>query len=740
MAVNTITPLPDVSDDSKSHPQLEESNTPGWFWWFYLAIILGAILSRFWGLTDKPFHHDESLHAYYSHIIATGGVRDYDPLLHGPFLYYFVGAYQSIAGFAGDLFGIHGLAESDFVARTPAAFFGILVVVIPILLRKYVGHVGVLVLSSLLLISPTTMYFGRFLREDVFTSIWVLGAVFGGLLAAVLPDDRQTTTALRLPGTRLSLNLRTIFPGTPRTNAALFSTIMMAFHFTNKENSFLHAGLWILAIAAILSFDRLFGTSHEPWKTTVPIKGEPLRRLISCASWFLVIFVTLFSSLFRHTAGWYAGVLDGLYRKSLVYWWGQDQVRRIDGPFDYHIPILANYEFLLIPFLVLAWCRTIHFSRVYNTLYPMRRFVLTATRLRTRLTWILITILALAVLFLPRVAMVPDACSLVDIPCSTLTFGVVDCRGHDKSFACLLHISHTRHLLQIVFYILVGAIAFFSSLHTRRRFEAFLWFWFTGAIGTYSYVGEKVPWLTIYILLPMLLIAGLELTRLLTRSELPLYLDASVASSKERVCMPRLTPALRLAVITWLIVAVPFTLWKALRVAIIQPANPDERLIFTQTTPEIRTIQKRFIEAKSSSFTKNVRIGIEGEATWPVAWFALSFREFDFLNTAEGFDSILNKPRFDAMFLNETNIDELKKLFPGHQIFRVPLRAWWVPKPNPTVAEMLAYFFTAKPYPQEADASDATIGKGNTSVLYLEYAGDGSPFQGVAPLSVGERL
>jgi len=31
---------------------------------FWAVILLGAIL-RFWGLGDKPLHHDESLHAYF---------------------------------------------------------------------------------------------------------------------------------------------------------------------------------------------------------------------------------------------------------------------------------------------------------------------------------------------------------------------------------------------------------------------------------------------------------------------------------------------------------------------------------------------------------------------------------------------------------------------------------------------------------------------------------------------------
>src|SRR5688572_9946184 len=38
----------------------------------YLLLIVAAALTRFWDLGSRALHHDESLHAYYSWLFATG--------------------------------------------------------------------------------------------------------------------------------------------------------------------------------------------------------------------------------------------------------------------------------------------------------------------------------------------------------------------------------------------------------------------------------------------------------------------------------------------------------------------------------------------------------------------------------------------------------------------------------------------------------------------------------------------
>src|SRR5262249_13102569 len=70
-------------------------------------VLLGAIL-RFWGLGDKPLHHDESLHAYFglqlmhnleswSSCFNTGACYHYDPLTHGPFQFHIIAFFYKIS-------------------------------------------------------------------------------------------------------------------------------------------------------------------------------------------------------------------------------------------------------------------------------------------------------------------------------------------------------------------------------------------------------------------------------------------------------------------------------------------------------------------------------------------------------------------------------------------------------------------------------------------------------------------
>ena len=46
-----------------------------------------------------------------------------------------------------------------------------------------------------------------------------------------------------------------------------------------------------------------------------------------------------------------------------------------------------------------------------------------------------------------------------------------------------------------------------------NRFRLFLVWWFLGSIGLYSWAGEKMPWLSIHILLPLVLLAGVLFNR-----------------------------------------------------------------------------------------------------------------------------------------------------------------------------------------------------------------------------------
>ncbi len=126
----------------------------------YLVIAVLAVLAHFWGLGDRALHHDETLHATYSWNIFTGRGYIHDPLLHGPFLYYF-GALNFF------LFG-----DNDFTARLGAAIFGTLLTLSPFLIRRELGRTAALLAAFGLLISPVALYVGRFIRHDIYSMVF----------------------------------------------------------------------------------------------------------------------------------------------------------------------------------------------------------------------------------------------------------------------------------------------------------------------------------------------------------------------------------------------------------------------------------------------------------------------------------------------------------------------------------------------------------------------------------------
>jgi hypothetical protein len=131
----------------------------------YAAIIVAAALSRFWDLGSRALHHDESLHAYFSWLLATGQNYVHDPLMHGPFLFHMNALIYAILG------------DSDASSRYSAALFGVILVALPLLLRgeRHLGRWGALTASALFLISPALLYQSRYIRHDIFT---VVGSLF----------------------------------------------------------------------------------------------------------------------------------------------------------------------------------------------------------------------------------------------------------------------------------------------------------------------------------------------------------------------------------------------------------------------------------------------------------------------------------------------------------------------------------------------------------------------------------
>jgi uncharacterized protein (TIGR03663 family) len=129
---------------------------------FYILLAIIAVVACFYHLGARTMSHDESLHALYSWKLYAGEGYEHNPMMHGPFLFH-INALMYL------LFGM-----SDFAARVSAATFGVILVLLPALLRKELGRVGALTVSILTLISPTTLYYARYIRNDIYMMVWAM--------------------------------------------------------------------------------------------------------------------------------------------------------------------------------------------------------------------------------------------------------------------------------------------------------------------------------------------------------------------------------------------------------------------------------------------------------------------------------------------------------------------------------------------------------------------------------------
>jgi len=95
----------------------------------YIVIFAVAFALRFWDLGARALHHDESIHAKWSWDLAQGDYH-HSPIFHGPLYYHAQGLVFLIAG------------ASDYTSRVSAAIFGMGIVAVPLLLRRWLGTPG----------------------------------------------------------------------------------------------------------------------------------------------------------------------------------------------------------------------------------------------------------------------------------------------------------------------------------------------------------------------------------------------------------------------------------------------------------------------------------------------------------------------------------------------------------------------------------------------------------------------
>ena len=250
-----------------------------WYKIAVAAIIIFTIATRFIGLGNKPYHHDESLYSTYSWYLYEGKGYKYDPMMHGPFMFYLDAALFTLFG------------PGNFIGRTSSAIFGIAFVCCTILLRRQLGRIGTLAAAAIFAVSPTFMYFSRFFREDIFVAFWAF----------------------------LSVALFMNYSDTRRRGYLFGTAAALALMFTVKENSYMYLFIYGTFIVGASLFERFAMRSaplqRQPELLSPKAQGIGVVNMLIFLGVFFGIFYVYFTSFFSNSPGF----VDGLYRKSLGY-------------------------------------------------------------------------------------------------------------------------------------------------------------------------------------------------------------------------------------------------------------------------------------------------------------------------------------------------------------------------------------------------------------------------------------
>ena len=612
----------------------------------YLLIGLGAIFSRFWDLGRQAEHHDESLHSYFSWLYYTGAGYTHDPLMHGPFLFH-------IASLSYLLFG-----DSDASSRYGAALFGAATVLLPWFLRRELGRWGALAASVLLLTSPSFLYFGRFHRHDVYSAFFTLLFFIAVMRFVARPRLAWALTGAATWGL-LFTNKEDFFIVTAIFGSALVIALLWS---AARRVLFLGAG-FVVALALVSRLlPKLLGWPElpripfdNPTNTAVQAYATALvtNPVILCGLLLLIAFVVL--------------VVQTLSAAAV----GQRWADGILGRFPAGTPMYAARA--LLKDRRALWLMLIIAAGIYITLY---------TSLFSNISGIL-----------------------------TGSFGAIfywlaqqgERRAEEPWFYYLLLMPQYDPLAVLVGGF--GAVLTTWRLLAHRLFGRFegpvpfvrglLLYWALATIAIYSWAGEKMPWMDIHLVLPLLLFAaallGTAIERLLaevrraragdtaagflppfTRAAWAVpgmmlvlivgwFLGAARLSSGGPGAGERGWWLLLLPLILLLALGIGYGVWagwgRAGRVALLgltaamllfhihagwalafQTGDvPKDMLIYVQTSPDVTRVMGELDEFSAlKTGGKNLSIMYDDNTSWPFQWYLRNYPNKQYFGCTAG--------------------------------------------------------------------------------------------------------
>ena len=607
------------------------------FW----GIVGIALLIRVLYLPSMPLHHDESLHAFYSHQIEKALFADgsyeyrYDPTYHGPVLY-----YLNVLAYA--IFG-----TNDFSARLVPILLGVLIVVLVYDLRRTIGEVAAFTAMALFAISPTFVYFSRFLRMDIYSSFFNIAMVVcmlrflrsrrplwiilfaGSLSLSFCTKENIYLTAFIfgsyacLWGVLHSLRERDSLPAFLRTlsGGKMAGAVL---------GGALGGGLFFWMVHQLIpiiggTYEGVEGLFASPAvslgaKLCAALAGVVLGalaggilgvyNLIASISIFGIIWITLFTAFYQQPQDVNA------FAKAWGYWITQHKSERVGGPWSYYIPFIYLYELLVF--------------------VPAVMVLFTGWR-RARMPLVLFLCLGAAVVLRWNLQ--------GGVKLGTLT-------------------PWWFFLFLPIFVIMVtgSLLAVWMSIRGRiKPFTGFLVYWAIWSFFLYSFAGEKVPWLFTHILEPMILLSAVSIATLI----------------EER----------RKVLVAVLCVIAVFSLYTTVNLN-YRYSSPDpgespgevekgrhaELMVYVQSTTDVKRMLNHIDGlARKTGAGKGLNMVVSGNANWPMSWYLREYPVSYSPQVTRGVNAPVVITDWDDYPKHSAWMSE------EYDPVRYQLRGWWIP-------------------------------------------------------------
>jgi uncharacterized protein (TIGR03663 family) len=611
-----------------------------WEQWAWTAVLTLATILRFWDLGAKALHHDESMHAFYSLLFA----RDpssyaYNPLLHGPFQFHAEGFMFMLILAAQALFHVGGPGDApwinDTTARIVPALFGIGIVALPLGLRRELTRVGALIAALLLAVSPSFVYFSRFLREDIYFNFFMFAMVVCAVRFAT--SRRMLWLALTAAATILAYST---FEGIFLTLAIFVSFLIVAlvweiavsvshrFSLTYPEpqNLLLIRAILLVATAGLGGIIAIWAL-HTMRKLSDYITMHPAQADYQVATLEQRTVTVLL----------YASIAIALAVIITLIW----QIARDNAAYAHAERMAAQAEMAdgdeePLPEMPLTWR-----ERAEAIISAPGRFAaLTHERLDEERQPLLRLLLGISwaqwfvafvtgwMLFVAMYWELPGAGR-------TLGQGFEEGIGHGvwHGLYYWLQQQDVARGAQPVYYyflliplyeqlaVVLGLAGVVYAIVRPTRFRVFLVWWFIGSLGIYSWAGEKMPWLSIHILLPLMLLAAIAINRALQGAWG--YLRELRRGIPNREALTWRSGGAVAGVVLAVLLLIPMVHSMYL-LTYRDPANgPLEMMVYVQTTQDVDTVMAKIAKADQHLYGGKHQLKIvvgQGEE-WPMYWY-----------------------------------------------------------------------------------------------------------------------